>query len=194
MNLSKISLKHSVLVISLAGIALFFSLGFSTQNHNPKIALSSAQADAGFPVRIRIPKINIDTSVEKVGLTPEGAMSVPMYPQDTAWFDLGPRPGELGSSVIDGHSGYKDNKPAVFDNLGQLQKGDKVYIEDEKGEINTFVVRELRNYDPNQNAEDVFSSDDGISHLNLITCGGAWDETDKTHSSRLVVFTDKETE
>jgi len=107
---------------------------------------------------------------------------------------LGPRPGELGSSVIDGHSGYKDNKPAVFDNLGQLQKGDKVYIEDEKGEINTFVVRELRNYDPNQNAEDVFSSDDGISHLNLITCGGAWDETDKTHSSRLVVFTDKETE
>ena len=48
-------------------------------------------------------------AVEDVGLTPGGAMDVPKGPSDVAWFDLGPRPGEVGSAVIAGHEGWKDN-------------------------------------------------------------------------------------
>ncbi len=158
--------------------------------------LSIAPAGQAFsiPVRLKIPSLNVDTAVEQVGIASDGAMDVPKEPNEVAWFNLGPRPGEIGSAVIAGHSGYKDNRPAVFDNLSKLQKGDKIYTEDEKGAIATFVVRDFKDYDPKANAVDVFGSGDGIAHLNLVTCSGIWNKIDKTHSDRLVIFSDKEIE
>lgn len=144
------------------------------------------------PVRLEIPKIGIDTVIEHVGLTKDGALDVPKGPSNAAWFELSPRPGGVGSSVIDGHFGYKNNRPAVFDNLYKLKKGDKIYVQDSKGGMIAFVVREFRSYDRNESTSDVFNSSDGTSHLNLITCAGDWNPIAKTHSQRLVVFTDRE--
>jgi len=87
-----------------------------------------------------------------LGLTTDGAMDVPKGPSNTAWFDLGTIPGDTGSAVIDGHSGWKNGIPAVFDDLYKLQKGDKVYVQNGKGIIITFVVREIKNYDPKADA------------------------------------------
>jgi LPXTG-site transpeptidase (sortase) family protein len=118
--------------------------------------------------------------------TPEG-------PSDTAWFNIGPRPGDNGSAVIAGHYGpWKTGQGSVFDNLNNLKIGDKIYIEGEKGTTATFVVRELRTYSQNEYAPEVFNSSDGKAHLNLITCEGTWSDAQKTYSNRLVVFTDKE--
>ena len=144
------------------------------------------------PVNIKIPSINVDAKVEYVGLTKDGAMSAPAGPSETGWFYLGTRPGEEGSSVIDGHSGWKNNIPAVFDNLYKVNIGDKVYVQDDKGKIVTFIVREIKKYDPNADASSVFTSKDGKAHLNLITCTGFWNAILKSHSQRLIVFTDKE--
>ena len=143
-------------------------------------------------MRLKIPSIRVDTAVEHAGLTTQGAMIAPKGPASTSWFDLGPRPGEIGSAVIAGHYGWKNGRRAVFDNLYKLKKGDKLSVEDEKGIITTFVVREIRKYDPKANASSVFSSSDGRAHLNLITCGGVWNKAKKSYSDRLVVFTDKE--
>jgi LPXTG-site transpeptidase (sortase) family protein len=148
--------------------------------------------NVGLPIRLKIPKINVDTPIESVGLTLQGAMDAPKIPSDVAWFNLGSRPGEIGSAVISGHYGWKNNIAAVFDNLSKLKKGDKVYIEDEKGIVITFVVRETKKYSSNADASDVFTSHDEKSHLNLITCGGVWNKTLKSYSNRLVVFADKE--
>lgn len=145
------------------------------------------------PVRLKIPAINVDAIILPVGLTLDGAMAAPEGPADVAWFNLGTRPGEIGSSVIDGHSGWKNGIPAVFDNLNKLGVGDKVLVMDERGVTFTFVVRKIRTYDPKADASDVFISNDGKAHLNLITCEGTWDEVTKSSSQRLIVFTDKET-
>jgi len=56
-----------------------------------------------------------------------------------------------------------------IDNLYKLRKGDKLYIEDDKGVIISFVVRESRGYNPNADASDVFGLSNGKVHLNLIT-------------------------
>ena len=80
----------------------------------------------------------------------------------------------------------------MFDNLYKLTPGDKIYVEDEKGATTTFVVRESQKYNPNADALKVFISNDGKSHLNLITCEGVWDKVFKSYSKRLVVFADKE--
>ncbi|MDO8523142.1 MAG: class F sortase [bacterium] len=146
------------------------------------------------PVRLKIPKINIDSALEYVGLAFDGTMDIPKGPDDAAWFNIGPRPGDIGSAVVSGHYGWKNEIPAVFDNLHKLQEGDKIYIEDEKGATITFVVRELRRYGAKEYASDVFNSNDGLPHLNLITCEGVWNKTEKSYSDRLVVFTDKEIE
>jgi len=201
--MTKILSRRTLFVVVLIGCVFYVSFFAHQQSlkNNPSSLIANASLISGegkinspLPVHLKIPTLNIDAAIEDVGLTPDGAMDVPKGPANVAWFNLGPRPGEIGSSVIDGHSGYKDNKPAVFDNLYKLKKGDKISIEDENGTTFTFVVREFKSYGRNENASDIFSSNDGIAHLNLITCAGDWNAIDKTHSSRLVVFTNREIE
>ena len=153
--------------------------------------IKQVESSTGSPVRIIIPKINVDAVLEYVGLTPEGEMEEPTESDNAAWYNSRPLPGEVGTSVIAGHFGFKDNKPAVFDKLHKLRKGDEIYIKDSKGAVVTFVVQDLKDYVPEQDATDVFGSSDGKSHLNLITCKGAWNESLKSYDTRLVVFTDR---
>ncbi|MEI6288627.1 MAG: class F sortase [bacterium] len=80
----------------------------------------------------------------------------------------------------------------VFNNLSKLKVGDKLYIEDEKQQIITFVVRQSRSYNLKADATNVFISDDGKAHLNLITCEGAWNSKTQSYPKRLVIFADKE--
>lgn len=170
----------------------------ATLNQTPKLVDSilnkntTEQVNPEFPVRLKIPIINVDATIEYVGLTPDGAMDVPVGPSNAAWFSPGTIPGENGSAVLAGHFGWKNGIPAVFDNLYKLQKGDKLYVENKKGETVTFVVRESRKYDPKADASDVFGSIDEKAHLNLVTCGGVWNDISKSRPYRLIVFTDKE--
>jgi len=196
---AKIILKHGLLAVAIAVVAFSPVLFFFLNKNSPALAPKTyifeygETASLGVPVRLKIPSINVDAALESVGLTPEGAVGVPKGINNAAWFDLSPRPGETGSAVIDGHYGWwKNNTPTVFNNLGKLRKGDKLYVQDETGVIVTFVVRESRKFNPGQDAAAVFASGDGKSHLNLITCDGAWNDTSKTYADRLVVFTDRE--
>ncbi len=158
-----------------------------------KAAVASKQASLTLPVQIQIPKINLSASLESVGLTSDGAVGVPKAPANAAWFNAGPRPGEKGSAVIVGHYGrWKNGDGSVFDNINTLKKGDKLYVKNGKGTTITFIVKEIKKYDPDATAVDVFNSNDGKSHLNLITCEGAWNKISKSYSQRLVVFTDRE--
>ena len=154
--------------------------------------VSSEQTNSNLPVRLKIPTIKVDAAVEYLGVTPDGAMDVPKGPDNVGWFDLGPRPGEIGSAVVAGHEGWKNNIPAVFDDLYKLKIGDKIYIIDDLGVTTTFVVSNIRIYDQNEDATNVFTSNDGKAHLNLVTCDGVWNATLKGRPSRLVIFTDKE--
>lgn len=151
-----------------------------------------ANINVELPARLKIPSINVDAPVEYVGLTSDGAMDAPKGPNEVVWFNLGSRPGENSTAVMAGHYGWKNNIPAVFDNLHKLCKGDRIFVEDTKEVTTTFVVREIRTYGKDEVAPDVFGSSDGKAHLNLITCTGVWNKAEKTRSERLVVFTDKE--
>ncbi len=144
-------------------------------------------------MRLKIPEINVDAKIDSLGVTKDGAMESPSNSQDVGWFAFGPRPGENGSAVLAGHYGrWKNGDVSVFDNLHTLKAGDKLYIQNEHGVIITFVVRQLRVYDKNDDTSQVFASNDNASHLNIIACAGVYDEALKTYSNRLVVFADKE--
>ena len=108
-----------------------------------------------------------------------------------AWYDLGPRPGALGSAVIAGHRGRSTRTPTVFDHLSLLRPRDLVYVKDAKGATVTFIVRNSHLYGAGAKAPEVFTSASG-AHLNLITCDGSWDKANSGFTKRIVVFTDRQ--
>ena len=206
---SKILSKRLFFTASVAGVALSLAIIFfllpdvvvfsSNIKIEPSVNLqlsattSAEQLEIGLPTRLKIPKIKINAKIDSVGLTSQGAVGVPKGASTAAWFNLSVRPGEVGSAIISGHYGpWKSGGGSVFDNLSKLSKGDKLYIEDDKGREIIFVVREIKKYDFKANVPEVFYLDDGKAHLNLITCEGIWNKIFKSYSKRLVVFTDKE--
>ena len=151
-----------------------------------------AKGDIGLPVSILIPSIKVNAAIDAVGLLPDGSMGVPKIPSKAAWFELGPRPGEVGSAVISGHVNWWNGATGSFAKLNKLKPGDRVSVKDDKGQIISFIVRQSREYLSNEDATNVFFSNDGQAHLNLITCAGVWNKSAKQYTKRLVIFTDRE--
>ncbi len=147
----------------------------------------------GPPVRLNIANINVDTLVQPVGLTSEGDMATGSNVNEVSWYQLGPKPGEKGSAVIAGHYGGKIGGDLVFHDLHTLSIGDVISVYDDMNSVMTFSVQKIRSYGSEDSAAEVFVSNDGKAHLNLITCSGVWDASTKMYSERLVVFTDQVT-
>ncbi len=144
------------------------------------------------PNHILIPAIHLDVPIESIGLTKSGALDVPKDFGDAGWFQLGPRPGDEGNAVIDGHYGWKNGVPAVFNLIHTLQIGDTIFVNDTEGKTVSFSVHEIRTYDPTMDAQSVFIASDTKAHLILVTCSGIWIPSLHTYSNRLVIFADRE--
>lgn len=141
------------------------------------------------PVRLIIPKLNIDTDIEQVGLDKDQAMDVPKDVNNVGWYNLGFRPGELGNTVLAGHFDDVNGGPAVFFKLDELEVGDTVITVDGKGNQTKFQVALVETYKHDQvPLESVFGSFP-IARLNLITCGGVFDKVERMYSERTVVYT-----
>ncbi len=192
------TLKSWLVLIVLIPIILIITLITRTYHTNESLLNTGTTTKTNSApsrptlTKIRIPRIDLETTIESLGLTPDGIMDAPKSATTTAWYKLGVYPGEIGSAVMDGHSGWKNGEHAVFDNLNQLKIGDKIYISNANSETVTFVVKKIETFDKNANTNEIFNSNDSKSHLNLITCSGIWDSVNKNSSTRLVVFTDRE--
>jgi LPXTG-site transpeptidase (sortase) family protein len=145
---------------------------------------------SGLPITLQIPAIGVNSAIEDALITPDGRMDVPAGTTDVAWFALGPQPGSIGSAVIGGHYGIQNGIPFVFYNLDKLKVGDMIYTTNDEGITFTFIVRSIASYNRNADASSVFTSSDGLAHLNLITCEGIWNAVNGSYPDRLVIFSD----
>ena len=137
------------------------------------------------PLQLLIPSINIHPRVESVGVDRNGAMAVPYYYFDVAWYKAGPTPGDPGDAVIDGHAGYPD-QPLVFGRLSSLRDGAKIIVVLADGSQRTFVVTSVRSWPVRSHPTGLFQPD-GPPRLSLITCSGDFNDKTKTYADRLVV-------
>ena len=146
---------------------------------------------AGLPVRVKIPKIKVDADVEYVGLTSDGAMDVPKNYDNTAWYQLGPRPGEQGNAAIAGHVDSKTGK-AVFWDLPKLKPGDEVFVVGDDGVERKFVVTAIESYKRVDAPLDRIFGQTSSKHLNLITCDpdSTFNRTTSEYASNVVVYTE----
>lgn len=141
------------------------------------------------PVRLIIPRLEVDAEVQHVGLTESGNMGVPDNFTDTGWYKYGTVPGRIGSAVIAGHEDNAINLDGVFKKLYLLEPGDDIYVVRRDGERVHFRVEESEVYPYNdpKPLPRIFTADD-TARLNLITCAGEWVPEAKTNDRRLVVF------
>ena len=145
---------------------------------------------ASIPARLVIPSINVDAPVENVNITSNGDLGTPQKNQweGVGWYSNGPRPGESGSAVIDGHLDRPGGYPAVFWYLNQVQVGDIIMVVDANGKTLRFRVTRTAAYPPLEAPlQDIFGNSEG-TNLNLITCAGTWIPSQKQTTLRLVVY------
>ncbi len=139
-----------------------------------------------YPAYISIPKLEIDTEIQKVGISKKGNMAAPNNFTDVGWYKYGVIPGNSGSAIIAGHVNNGIALPAVFSRLEELQEGDDIYIKREDGQLLHFSVTKTDVFNFDSRLSEVFTGNDQ-KLIKLITCTGTWIQDYKTHDKRLVV-------
>ena len=179
-------LKHSILIRSSVDAAKTPILHSLKSTEVIADALPT-QAYAA-PKTVSIPKIGLTANIVAVGLTTQDAMDVPNNFVDVGWYDLGYKPGQQGSVVLDGHYDNFHGQPAVFYYLDTLSKGDQIIVTDQNGKQFTYVVTDNEVYPvdglPNQ---QIFASTDA-ARLNIITCHGQYENSIQTYNQRTVIY------
>lgn len=139
------------------------------------------------PKYIRIPKINVDGYVQKVGVDQNTQIAVPTNIHLAGWFVGSVRPGQKGLSIIDGHYDGRTN-PGLFEDLGTLSPEDTFSVELGDGQVLNYKVVTVTTYSVNEAAQHLFSQHSDVSsQLNLITCGGTFDEATEEYAERVIV-------
>ena len=146
---------------------------------------------ASVPAHLIIPRIGVDAPVENVNIQSNGDLGTPVQNQweGVGWYSNGPRPGQAGSAVIDGHLDRPGGYPAVFWYLRDVQVGDVIMVVDTNGKTLRFRVTRTAAYPPLAAPLQEIFGDTGGTYLNLITCAGTWVPSQHQTTLRLVVYT-----
>lgn len=142
------------------------------------------------PVSVAIPAIGVHSVLLHLGRQPNGAMQVPPLQRRgvAAWYKYSVTPGQIGTSVIEGHVDTKQG-PAVFFRLGALRPGDLVDVRLADGITAIFRVTGVRQYLKSAfPAKTVYRDATRFAALRLITCGGAFDYATSQYLSSTVVY------
>lgn len=108
--------------------------------------------------KLEIPKINLETNVLK-DYTADG-----MKVCSSKFF--GPEPNEVGNFCIAGHNYDQEN---MFNHLINLEKGDELYLTDNKNGKITYSIYDIYRVKP-QNTAPIGQETNGNKIVTLITC------------------------
>ncbi|GAA1250945.1 class F sortase [Janibacter melonis] len=139
------------------------------------------------PTKVRIPSLDVSSTIGELGLQQDKRMEVPQDGTSTGWYTGSPTPGELGPSVLAAHVTW-DKKPAVFFDLGAMKKGQKIEVDRKDGTTAIFSVEDVGQYPKSDfPTDDVYGTVDHAA-LRLITCGGFFDGETGHHVDNVVVY------
>jgi LPXTG-site transpeptidase (sortase) family protein len=138
-----------------------------------------------FPVRLVISRIGVDATIESRGLDAGRNMLTPKDYHDVAWYNLGPRPGEPGNALLNGHVDWWTGA-AVFTRLSELRAGDMLTVVREDGTRLSFKVTGRQVVKAGARVASLFAPSK-VASLTLITCTGPWDASILSATHRLLV-------
>ncbi len=139
------------------------------------------------PTVIRIPDIQLDTTLSAVGLDKDGSIAVPAQYMTAGWYQDSPTPGEVGPSIIVGHL---DNVKgaAVFWRLRELVPGRIIEIDREDSTTVRFVVDKVQQFSQGDYPVNEVYGNTAYAGLRLITCGGTFNRSSQHYDANTVVF------
>lgn len=157
----------------------------------PRLAVQLADGSSAVdsvppPAQVRVPTIGVDSRLVPLAVDPAGAL-VP--PEDTAtagWFAQGTLPGAVGPAVITGHVDSWSG-PGVFFRLRQVAPGDVVLVDRADGSTVSFTVTGVDRYPKEAFPTDRVYAPTSKPELRLITCGGAFDRSERSYEDNVVV-------
>jgi hypothetical protein len=183
------------------GGALAIVVALLAQQHAPSPGASAAGStgphggkslalEQSEPVSVTIPAIGVRSRLLRLGVNRNGTMQVPdlaTSANEAAWYKYSVTPGQVGTSVIEGHV---DNYagPAVFFRLGALRPGNLISVKLADGATAVFRVTGVREYSKAKYPAKAIYGPAGFAALRLITCGGDFDATTHHYLSSIVVF------
>lgn len=139
------------------------------------------------PVAIRIPALEVDAPVERLGVDANQELEVPSDPGAAGWYRESSAPGAAGASVIAGHVTWKQ-EPAVFFDLGALRPGQRVHLLRADGSLAIFAITQIEQYGKDQFPTARVYRPVDRPVLRLITCGGEYDADADSYSANVVAY------
>lgn len=128
----------------------------------------------------------MDSSLQSLGLLPDGALQSPSQWQVAGWYAKGILPGDPGPAVIAGHVDSV-NGPAVFFRLKQLRSGDAIIVTRKDGRRLHFVVDQVQQFPKNRFPTAAVYGPTPTPVLRLVTCTGDFDRSKRSYVDNLVV-------
>jgi hypothetical protein len=139
------------------------------------------------PVRLTVPSVGVDTGLTRLGADAAGRLVLPDDFAVAGWFAAGPAPGTIGPAVLAGHVDSVHG-PAVFHRLGEVPVESEVLVGREDGTTARFTVTQVQQYPKDAfSTAEVYGPTAG-AELRLITCGGAFDRTQRSYVDKVVVY------
>lgn len=183
----------------LAGGLALVGVAISAQVHAPQPSAAAAGAIGpstglslrrSLPVSVDIPAIGVHSKLLHLGVNRDGSIQVPSLKTSSgvaAWYKYSATPGQIGSSVIEGHvDSYQG--PAVFFRLGALRPGDAIDVRLADGITAIFRVTGVREYHKSDFPAKTIYGATRFAALRLITCGGDFDSGTGHYLGSTVVF------
>jgi hypothetical protein len=141
------------------------------------------------PVRVRIPAAQVDSTLERLSRTADGAVQLPSRWNVAGWYAEGARPGQAGPAVIVGHVDSTSG-PAVFFHLSTLGPGDAIHVDRADRSTITFHVTSVMRVRASRFPTDLVYGPTLQPSLRLLTCGGIFDSATKQYQDNVIVFAD----
>jgi hypothetical protein len=199
--------RARIRLAGLAGVALIvfgaaaIGIALLAQQHAPSPAAAAAGTIGPAarrepflrrspPVSVAIPAIGVQSALLRLGLNRDGTLQVPdlsTSADEAAWYKYSVTPGQLGTSVIEGHVDSLVG-PAVFYRLGALHPGDHIDVRLADGITAVFRVTGVREYTKSEFPTTMIYGPTNYASLRLVTCGGTFDFSTGHYLSSVVVF------
>jgi LPXTG-site transpeptidase (sortase) family protein len=138
-------------------------------------ASQTERIEGSYTYRLRIPRIGVDAPVVPIHTDENRVLDPPRDPSVVGWWSDGAAPGETrGSAVMVGHT-VRNNGGGVFDNMGDLSRGDAIEVDGSDSTLSYRVksINVLSKEEVARDAEEIFAQT-GAGRLVVITCDD-WD-------------------
>lgn len=147
--------------------------------------------DRSKPTKLTIPAIDIKNShLAAYGTDSNGAVAVPPATGGVpaGWYTGSPTPGQLGPSVIVGHTDAEKDGRSIFFRLGELRPGDTVQVTRADNTVATFEVDSLEHYPKAKFPTSKVYGNINHAGLRLISCIGKFDKSTGHYLDNIVVY------